>query len=179
MLRRFFLPGLFLSALTLSCQAQTVPATTGSAITQAAAQAALELHNRARQEVGTPPLLWSAELAAFAQQWATYLATEKGCRIEHRPAQGAWGTRYGENIFWGSAASYSARDAANAWYSEIRDYQKAPFGGDNWYKTGHYTQMVWKRTTHVGMGQAVCSNGAIIIVGNYDPPGNFMGQEPY
>lgn len=179
MLRRFAWVGFSLWGLVLSCQAQTVADVTGSAITQTAAQAALDLHNRARQAVGTSPLLWSPELATFAQQWATYLATEKGCQMAHRPANGPWGTRYGENIFWGSAASYSARDAANAWYSEIRDYQKAPFGGDNWYKTGHYTQMVWKRTTHVGMGQAVCSNGAIIIVGNYDPPGNFTGQEPY
>lgn len=168
-----------LSLLALTCHAQSVPATTGSAISQVAAQAALDLHNRARQDVGTAPLAWSAELADFAQQWANYLATDKGCRMEHRPRQGAWSSPYGENIFLGSAASYTPRDAAHAWYSEIRDYQKGPFGGDNWYKVGHYTQMVWKRTAHVGMGQAVCANGSVIIVANYDPAGNFMGQEPY
>lgn len=165
--------------LALNAHAQTVPADTGSSLSQGAAQAALDLHNRARQEVGSPPLTWSAELANFAQQWANHLATAKSCRLEHRPNQGPWGSRYGENIFWGSAASYSARDAANSWYSEIRDYRKAPFGGENWYKTGHYTQMVWKRTSQVGMGQAICPGGAIIIVGNYDPPGNYTGQEPY
>jgi len=179
MLRFLSVAVLSLGFATAACVAQTVPSSTGSSISTAAAQAALDLHNRARQDVGTAPLAWSAELAAFAQQWATYLATEKGCHMEHRPHQGPWATRYGENIFWGSAASFSPRDAANSWYSEIKDYTPGPLTGSNWYKTGHYTQMVWKNTTHVGMGQAVCPNGAILIVGNYDPPGNFMGQAPY
>ncbi|WP_203561527.1 CAP domain-containing protein [Ideonella livida] len=157
----------------------SVPEAVGSSIPRAAAQAALDLHNSARQDVGTRPLLWSPELSAFAQKWAHHLAQDKGCRMEHRPGGGPWGSRYGENIFWGSASRFNARDAAKAWYDEIRDWRPGILTGDNWHKTGHYTQMVWKGTTHVGMGQAHCPSGAVIIVANYDPPGNYMGQSPY
>lgn len=157
----------------------TVPDTVGSRVPRAMAQAALELHNQARREVGTPALMWSVELAEFAQKWANHLATEKGCRMEHRPHAGAWGTQYGENLFWGSASSFNARDASKSWYDEIRDFRPGVLTNSNWHKTGHYTQMVWRSTTLVGMGQAVCASGAILIVANYDPPGNYMGQAPY
>lgn len=36
--------------------------------------------------------------------------------------------------------------------------------------------MVWKKTTSVGLGIAKGSNGSWIVVANYDPPGNFVGQ---
>jgi hypothetical protein len=29
------------------------------------------------------------------------------------------------------------------------------------------------------LGKAVCKNGATIIVANYDPRGNMMGEKPY
>ena len=42
---------------------------------------------------------------------------------------------------------------------------------------GHFTQVVWKSTTEAGFGVAVCPNNQImIVVGNYSPAGNFMGQ---
>jgi hypothetical protein len=99
--------------------------------------------------------------------------------MEHRPRSGEWSQKYGENIFWGSASRYTPRDASISWYNEIKDYTYGPLTSSNWYKTGHYTQMVWKNTTHVGFGVAICSSGAIIIVANYNPPGNYMGQKPY
>jgi pathogenesis-related protein 1 len=39
--------------------------------------------------------------------------------------------------------------------------------------------MVWKETTHVGMGIAICKNGGMIIVANYNPAGNYIGEKPY
>jgi hypothetical protein len=39
--------------------------------------------------------------------------------------------------------------------------------------------MVWKNTTHVGVGIGVCKSGEILIVANYNPPGNYMGEKPY
>ncbi|MEM9017804.1 MAG: hypothetical protein AAGC68_12385, partial [Verrucomicrobiota bacterium] len=49
--------------------------------------------------------------------------------------------------------------------------------------TGHYTQMVWRRTREIGAGKAVIQKGQyrgwVIVVGIYDPPGNFGGQAPY
>ena len=49
----------------------------------------------------------------------------------------------------------------------------------NWYATGHYTQMVWKNTAQVGIGQANCAGGGSVIAAEYHPPGNYMGEKPY
>jgi pathogenesis-related protein 1 len=170
-----------LSALTLSVifsNAQKVPTITGSQVTQPAAQEALDFHNKVRKDVGTPPLQWSLELAKYAQAWADNLANT-GCDMKHRPHSGKWKQIHGENIFWGMGAAYSALDASNSWYSEIKDYKHGPLNDGNWSVAGHYTQMVWKSTTHVGIATVTCKDGSILIVANYDPPGNYMGEKAY
>ena len=54
------------------------------------------------------------------------------------------------------------------------------FGG---FKAGHYTQMVWKDTTAIGAGKAIILEGEqkgwLVVVCNYDPPGNIAGVKPY
>jgi len=158
-------------------QAQKVPVATGSDISQKDAQEALDFHNMVRADVGSPKLKWSEDLARYAQLWADQLAAQ--CKLEHRPSSGRWKQKYGENIFWGDGEEYKALQASESWYSEIKDYKYGKINNTNWYKTGHYTQMVWKNTTHVGMGMAVCKDGAILIVANYNPSGNYMGEKPY
>ena len=173
----FFLSiGLLLT--TLTAQAQTVPAQTGSQLSQEEAQDALDVHNKIRNDVNVPPLTWSTELAAFAQAWANYLA-ENGCKMQHRPASGAWAQQYGENIYWAQGRTLLAADASRSWYSEVQDYEHVPIGSPHRGRTGHYTQMVWRKTTTVGIGKATCSNGAVIIVANYDPRGNMRGEMAY
>ncbi|HCW07808.1 MAG TPA: SCP-like extracellular [Cytophagales bacterium] len=172
-----FALGLFLSLTP--AMGQQVPKSTGSKVSQQDAQDALNFHNKVRKDVGTPPLEWSPEIAKYAQAWADHLANDKGCQMEHRPNDGEWKRIYGENIFWGSGASYNAKDASDSWYSEIKDYKHEVLNNSNWYAAGHYTQMVWRNTTKVGIGQATCPNGATIIVGNYDPPGNYLGEKAY
>jgi pathogenesis-related protein 1 len=162
----------------LSLHGQTVPAVTGSKASQSDAQAALDFHNKVRKDVGSPPLEWSPELAAYAQEWADNLA-RNDCKMEHRPTEGKWKRIYGENIFWGSGAAYSPEDASKSWYSEIKDYKHEKLNSTNWYAAGHYTQMVWRNTKSVGIAIAQCSGGAVIIVGNYNPPGNYMGEKAY
>lgn len=169
---------LVLFLVTISLNAQVVPDKTGSKITKEDAQVALDHHNKVRKDVGSPSLQWSEELAEFAQKWADHLASE-GCLMQHRPHNGEWAQKYGENIFWGSASSYTPLDASESWYSEIKEYKYDVVTMDNYYPTGHYTQMVWKNTTHVGIGVAICADGGIIIVANYDPAGNYIGQKPY
>lgn len=141
-------------------------------------QEALDYHNKVRAEVKKAPLEWSPELAAFAQEWANYLA-EKGCIMQHRPRDGSkWTQKYGENIFWASGRTYTLTDASKAWYSEKKFWKGGALSPKNWSKSGHYTQMIWGNSTKVGLGKAVCKNGAIIIVANYDPAGNMMGEKP-
>jgi pathogenesis-related protein 1 len=151
-----------------------VPANTGSGVPVTQARLTLEFHNCARREVGTPPLVWSPELAARAQNWADHLATQENCHLVHTS-----NNPYGENLFGGSGGNWTALDAAQDWYSEKKQYHYAVLNQNNWYATGHYTQMIWKNTRAVGMGQAACRRGGIVIAAEYDPPGNYMGEAPY
>eukprot|EP00435_Cladocopium_sp_Y103_P003093 s2756_g1.t1 len=57
-----------------------------------------------------------------------------------------------------------------AWYDEIADYD---FGGDYQKGTGHFTQVVWKGSTHVGM--ALSEDGRFCVA-NYYPGGNVIGR---
>jgi len=169
---------LFLYCIIVLVTAFKPGSVTGSAVSEADAKSALEFHNQVRQEVGVPPLEWSTELAAYAQQWADHLAAED-CAIEHRPRSGQWKQLYGENIFWGSGNMFDVSSACKSWYNEKKDYNGAAYKGNEDPVVGHYTQMVWKTTRKMGIGMARCSNGSIIIVANYDPPGNYLGQKPY
>ena len=170
----FIISGLLIISTSFS---QQVPDNTGSSISVKEAQAALDFHNKIRKNVGEPPLEWSASLSACAQEWAENLA--KSCKMEHRPVGGKWARKYGENLFWGSGREFTALEASQAWYSEVKKYHYAAIDQSNWEPTGHYTQMVWKGTTKIGMALVHCNDGAIIIVANYDPPGNYLGQKPY
>ncbi|MBL7990862.1 MAG: hypothetical protein JNN25_05455 [Candidatus Kapabacteria bacterium] len=142
------------------------------------AQRIVDYHNTVRKEVGAPPVEWSPELAAFAQEWANYIAAN-GCAMQHRPISGKWAQKYGENVFWGAGKAYTVIDAAQSWYGEKKFWKGGKLSNRNWSKSGHYTQMVWAATMKIGVGKAVCKNGATIIVANYDPRGNMMGEKPY
>lgn len=174
----FLSTAILLGMVIMSVGAQTITDFTGSKVTKEDAQNALDFHNKVREDVGVPALIWSQDLAKFAQEWADHLASQ-GCDMEHRPRNGKWTQKYGENIFWGKGMDYSALDASKNWYSEIEHYTYGVLNGSNSGKTGHYTQMVWKKTTQVGIAVVKCSDGAIIIVANYNPPGNYMGESPY
>ncbi|MFA7687421.1 MAG: CAP domain-containing protein [Moheibacter sp.] len=134
----------------------------------------LEIHNQARSEVGVEALQWSDELAAYAQEWADSLAGS-GCQMNHRTDSDK-----GENLYWTSRVSETTpTDAVHGWYSEKQGFNNEEINADNIYAIGHYTQMVWKDTREVGMGMAVCKNGGAIVVANYDPPGNYLGEKAY
>lgn len=137
----------------------------------------LALHNQVRAEVGVGPLRWSSDLAIYAGDWAERLA-ETGCAMAHRPCSGKWREMYGENLFIGTARAYNASDAVLAWAAEKDSYQGGVLQRHNWSAAGHYTQMIWEDTTQVGCGVGVCRD-KLIVVCNYDPPGNILGQRPY
>ena len=43
--------------------------------------------------------------------------------------------------------------------------------------TGHFTQVVWKNTQKLGIAKAKSpKSGKIIVVANYEPAGNWIGQ---
>lgn len=137
----------------------------------------INLHNKVRSNVGVGPLVWSKSLAGYAQSWADHLASTS-CRLEHRPYSGKRKQRYGENLFMGTAGYHGVADAVRAWEREKSVYHGEPLSSSNWYPSGHYTQLVWKNTSQIGCAKAEC-RGNVIVVCNYDSPGNVMGQKPY
>ena len=67
--------------------------------------------------------------------------------------------------------------ATQSWYDEIKDYSFARPGFSA--ATGHFTQVVWKGSSKLGVGIAFADNGRkAIVVANYSPPGNYQGQFP-
>lgn len=134
-------------------------------------------HNRVRSDVGVAPVSWSKKITAYSTAWAEHLA-KSGCSMEHRPRNGKWKQIYGENIFMGTAGYFSVADAVRSWESEKAEYKYGPVNEKTWYPTGHYTQVVWRSSKTIGCGKSLC-NGNMIVVCNYDPPGNYMGEKPY
>ncbi len=180
-----------------SSTAPGVSATTTGSITvplspasePAAMTGMLEAHNQTRAAVAVLPLTWSSQMSSYAQEWATHLANNNGCEMQHRTAAGMNTLGVGENLFWASPLKWSdgrtdiqsitPAQVANDWASEKADYQYTSNTCDAGKICGHYTQMVWKNTSEVGCGMAVCPDKGQIWVCNYNPPGNYSGQWPY
>ncbi len=184
-----------------------------TALTNAERDRFLAAHNAARKTVGVDPLAWSDELAQVAHDW---LAEQKDKLIEevkegweerrivlpdHRMDD-----KYGENIAgWAGTKVAGAERAVAGWLAEKAAFDKLNADGsyqfgDEKGKTetdvqgkekpvivGHYTQIVWKGTTHVGAAkltfQLADDRGHertyVAIVCNYDPAGNIRGEKPF
>ncbi|MBE7497547.1 MAG: hypothetical protein HS117_21590 [Verrucomicrobiaceae bacterium] len=128
----------------------------------------MRVHNEARAAVGAPPLAWSDELAAFAQEWADELARRD--RLQHRSGHG-----HGENLAYGTGVN--AATAARMWLEERADYDGGVISTSNFSRVGHYTQMIWSSTTEVGYGIARIGRNTYVVA-NYAPAGNVIGQRP-
>lgn len=146
----------------------------GAEPSDAALTGIVKLHNDVRAEVGVDPLSWSDDVAAVAKKYA-----EK-CSWGHNPERSG----YGENIFASSAGSDPAAVLAS-WASEKKNYD-ASSGACNGGVCGHYTQIVWSKTTAVGCAKAICTSDGPFGKGawdywvcNYDPPGNYSGQKAF
>ena len=135
-----------------------------------------DAHNRYRQKTGVPNLVWDANLASYAQQWANYLKSTKNCGMQHRPRSGTYAQKYGENLAWSSGRHMSPYDVVKMWYDEISDYNYS----NNSCRSvcGHYTQVVWKKSKRVGCALATCGRAEVWAC-NYYPPGNYIGEKPY
>lgn len=51
-----------------------------------------------------------------------------------------------------------------------------PFTVMCWLTAGHFTQVVWKGSKEVGIGRAQSNDGTWIVVANFFPAGNYVGQ---
>jgi uncharacterized protein YkwD len=123
----------------------------------------LQAHNRYRSLHAAPGVTWSAALAQSARDWAGT------CPSGHSA------TPYGENIAYASR-NKSAADVVALWYGEKAGYDFAKPGQQP--GTGHFTQVVWKKTARIGCAHSAGCAGAWsdIWVCQYSPPGNIAGK---
>ena len=146
-----------------------VAATTTFAQSQSMTNEILQSHNSVRRSLGVPPLAWSNELAASAQEWAQALLAKN--QFLHRPK-----SPYGENLFEITGAHASPAQVVHEWAAEYRDYD---YRSNRCSGTcGHYTQIVWRDTRQVGCGVARGVRSEVWVC-EYNPPGNWVGQRPY
>jgi hypothetical protein len=156
----------------------------GSAAGGGGGSAAFELevltaHNLVRRNAAPAPvpplpaLTWSPAAAAVAQAWAGR------CTYAHNTGRGD----LGENIFASTAAA-TASDAVVSWASEAPLYDLATNSCRG--VCGHYTQLVWRATTSVGCASARCGTNSpfgggswTLVVCDYAPPGNVVGEKPW
>ncbi|KGK40268.1 hypothetical protein JL09_g544 [Pichia kudriavzevii] len=124
----------------------------------------LEAHNYFRSLMqDTPALTWSDEIASLAQDSANNyqcngILTHTGKTYK--------GEQLGENLAYGY--SFEKAWAVRAWFNEIEYYNYNDPKFDE--STGHFTQLVWSRTTEVGCGYKYCGEvyGDYIICNYYE-----------
>jgi pathogenesis-related protein 1 len=138
----------------------------------------VDAHNAARAAVGiVEPVSWNSTVAAWA---ANYAEERRGdCALTHSPA----GRPYGENLLVGHGTD-SVEVAMKFWVAEKQYYDhgsntcSAPSGDP--LACGHYTQIVWRKSTDIGCARVVCANGSgVFIICSYSPAGNIPGESPY
>ncbi|NP_001155154.1 antigen 5-like protein 1 precursor [Nasonia vitripennis] len=174
----------------------------GSGLTESEKQNILNLHNHLRHNVAIgnetrgspgpqpaaqsmPNMQWDDELATVAQRWADqYIFGHDSCRnVEHFVV--------GQNVAiigtTGNVTNIKVEYMVQVWYDEVKDfskYQVAKFSarGANGHEMGHYTQLVWAKSTYLGCGAAKYEKDGyniFYLVCNYGPAGNWIREPVY
>ncbi|CAM4618298.1 unnamed protein product [Leuciscus chuanchicus] len=131
----------------------------------------LETHNQYREQHHAPPLVYSEDLCKAAQLWADHMLEKRSL--------GHSDTDDGENVYYSFSSTKktpTGKEAVGSWYSEIKDYDFKKSGHQP--KTGHFTQVVWKSSTELGVGLATDGN-TVFVVGQYKPAGNITNAGYY
>ena len=137
----------------------------------------LAAHNAERARVGVPPLRWAGNLEAEARGWARELIASN--TFAHDPARHG----HGENLWtgWGGRA-WTPEDMVGDWVAERADYRHGVFPNvsrtGKWSDVGHYSQLVWRDTTHVGCAVETRGDRSVLAC-RYAPPGNIDGRRAY
>lgn len=132
----------------------------------------LAAHNVERQRLDQSALVWDNALARDADIWAKKLAAMRS--FEHDTQK-----KQGENLWQGSKGEYSPEDMVALWIEERALFKNGKFPdvstSGKWEDVGHYTQLIWHGTTHVGCALAANDEDDVLVC-RYSPPGNWVGD---
>jgi len=158
--------------------------------TEALHEVILGLHNRLREEHGTPPLVVSDQMTKWARLAASDCAKQDKLVFHHRgkndmgagnAGQNLWAYRPADTTVSEEFALQVACQGVQEWHSEIDnwDFEKStskPAPGKKRAEklpTKHFTQMMWKDSKRFGcaVGRSRVS-GTWYLACNYCPEGN-------
>ncbi|KFQ17414.1 Serotriflin, partial [Merops nubicus] len=117
---------------------------------------------------------WSRPAAENAQKWANQ------CTLTHSPVNmRTTNVPCGENLFM-SSAPFSWPYAIQAWYNEVKDFKYGTGATTRGAVIGHYTQVVWSKSSQIGCAVAYCPNREYkyFYVCHYCPAGNLISSIP-
>ena len=127
----------------------------------------LDRHNYYRKKAwgASENLVWDANLAAGAEDWAKELVSKNefdhsknlgNQKIKTTKGCDGMSSGCGENLYKVMGKALDPNEVVKAWYDECSDYNGKFTEG-----TGHYTQLVWKGAKKVGCGVAGSNSGGI------------------
>lgn len=149
-------------------------------------------HNVYRSKHGAPALISDSVLDSRGKRWADELAYHKGCLVHEQPRT------YGENLFFFGARHLPspqtlAAAVIQSFYLEGIGYNYSSWRPMSFFKTGHFTQLIWKNSRKIGVGVSIVKSSSIrspcvssspnmyfiYVVVKYDPAGNFESHKAY
>lgn len=157
-------------------RASDAPAARGAGLLR---QAMLDGHRAARGAVGLPPLSWDTGLAASALAYAQEMARTGRFQHAEQP-QGPM--RQGENLWTGTRGAYRYDEMMGHWLAERSNFVNLPVPQSSrtgqFGDVGHYTQIVWARSTAVGCAMASNKRDDFLVC-RYSPTGNVFGERAF
>ncbi|KAJ6117898.1 PR-1-like protein [Penicillium sp. IBT 18751x] len=172
------------STSTIPALADLTPAAATATTADAYQHDVLFHHNIHRRNHSAPSVNWSTDLETSARALAAKCVYEHDTSID--------GGGYGQNIGYGVEASQIGVMLTNLMYNDEMEFFPTPYGEPapsmtDFAKWGHFSQIIWRGTTHVGCATVVCdglrnvdfSGSLPFTVCNYFPAGNCAGEYSY
>lgn len=127
-------------------------------------------HNNYRKMYNCPPLIYCPEISEYSQKRANEIGISgKFIHVKNCP--------YGENLYAKNSKNSNISTCVDVWLSERYNWIEE---ANNWQNgMRHFSQCIWKNTQKLGIGKSQMPNGYVVVVCNYDPRGNIIGQKPY
>lgn len=152
-------------------------------------------HNDVRANAQPAPVpaladfTWNAALSTVAQSYAeTCVWAHNANRTTQYAALSGQSGYVGENIYMNTGTSITPAHAVASWAAEESSYDYTSNTCATGQVCGHYTQLVWRNTTQIGCGMNLCGTldvdgtnytNVTLVVCDYAPGGNIIGQSPY